>query len=134
MLRTDALRVKQVLINLIDNSIKFTPAGGTVSVRAHLQEDGQFAIAVEDTGIGISSEEMETALSPFGQIDCDLNRKYEGTGLGLSISKRLAGLLGADFTIESQSGRGTTVTLRFPQERVCESTSEMFKAAQKLAS
>ena len=91
-------------------------------------------IIVQDTGIGISSDQMDTALSPFGQVDCDLNRKYEGTGLGLSISKRLAGLLGADFTIESQIGQGTSVTLRFPQERVCKSTFETIEGGRKLAS
>jgi len=119
LLRIDVLRLKQVLINIMGNSIKFTPSGGKVSIRARAESDGQLALVVEDNGIGIAPDQLEKALSPFGQVDGDLNRNYEGTGLGLTISKRLAKLLGVHFKIESQVGCGTAVTLRFPAELLC---------------
>src|SRR6185312_12603565 len=84
----DRRRVKQVLINLIGNAVKFTPPKGRVEVRV-TRCDGGIAIAIADTGIGIAAEDIPKALERFGQVDSALSRKYEGTGLGLPLSKRL---------------------------------------------
>jgi signal transduction histidine kinase/sensor domain CHASE-containing protein len=105
----DERAVKQVLINLLSNAIKFTPAGGRVELECRLAEDG-VAFVVRDTGIGISAQDIETALAPFGQIDSHLSRRFEGTGLGLPIVKGICELHGGSLLLESVVGRGTTVT------------------------
>jgi signal transduction histidine kinase len=116
-LRADARRLRQVLVNLLSNAVKFTPAGGTVTVRVADRPDGM-EITVADTGIGMAPEDIPIALERFGQIDSRLARKYEGAGLGLPLSKRLVELHGGTLAIESQVDAGTTVTVRFPPERV----------------
>ncbi|MDP2125231.1 MAG: HAMP domain-containing sensor histidine kinase, partial [Parvibaculum sp.] len=116
-MRADHRRVRQVLLNLLSNAVKFTPPGGDVHVTTAI-EDGGLVIRVIDTGIGIAAEDIPVALERFGQIDSDLARKYEGTGLGLPLSKCLMEHHGGTLEIESESGRGTTVSLRFPEERI----------------
>ncbi len=119
----DSRKVKQILLNLISNAVKFTPKGGKVTVSAGLNERGELVIKVADTGIGIAPENIGRALSPFMQIDSSLSRKYEGTGLGLPLSKALIELHGGQLTIESQLGTGTTVTVTFPTTRVVTGTN-----------
>ena len=116
-LRGDELRLKQILINLLSNAIKFTPDFGTVTVRAALDADGGIVLAVADTGIGMSAEEIPRALALFGQLDNDLTRTHEGTGIGLPIARGLTELHGGRLAIASAPGQGTTVTLHFPAER-----------------
>ncbi|MHA1113186.1 MAG: ATP-binding protein, partial [Alphaproteobacteria bacterium] len=116
-MRADERKVKQALINLLSNGVKFTPEGGRVAVRAAVAADGGITLTVADTGIGIAKADMDKVLAPFGQADSVLERKYEGTGLGLPIVRSLVELHGGDFRIESQPERGTVVTLRFPPER-----------------
>ncbi len=116
-IHADHRRVRQVLLNLISNGVKFTPPGGEVRVAASV-ENGSLVIRVTDTGIGIALEDIPTALERFGQIDSDLARKYEGTGLGLPLSKCLMEHHGGTLQIESEPGRGTTVSIRFPEERI----------------
>ncbi|WP_421780802.1 PAS domain-containing sensor histidine kinase [Kiloniella litopenaei] len=111
----DERRIKQVLINLISNGIKFTLSGGSITITTHTSDRG-LELSVMDTGIGMSSSEIPKALAPFGQVDSSLSRKHEGTGLGLPLSKRLTELHGAQFLIESAPNVGTTVTLVFPIE------------------
>ncbi|MEH6633570.1 MAG: PAS domain S-box protein [Halopseudomonas aestusnigri] len=111
----DEKRIKQVLINLISNALKFTPAGGRITVSSYVTNRG-LELSVMDTGIGMSASEIPKALAPFGQVDSSLSRKHEGTGLGLPLSKRLTELHGAEFLIASELGVGTTVTLVFPIE------------------
>ncbi|WP_417455636.1 PAS domain-containing sensor histidine kinase [Kiloniella sp.] len=111
----DERRIKQILINLISNAIKFTLPGGNITIASHVSGRG-LELSVMDTGIGMSSSEIPKALAPFGQVDSSLSRKHEGTGLGLPLSKRLAELHGAEFLLESEPGVGTTVTLVFPIE------------------
>ncbi|MFD2206555.1 PAS domain S-box protein [Kiloniella antarctica] len=111
----DERRIKQVLINLISNALKFTPSGGSVTVSSYVTGRG-LELSVMDTGIGMSESEIPKALAPFGQVDSSLSRKHEGTGLGLPLSKRLTELHGAEFLIASKLGVGTTVTLVFPLE------------------
>ena len=118
----DSRKVKQILLNLISNAVKFTPKGGRVTVSAGLNERGELVITVADTGIGIAPENIGKALSPFMQIDSSLSRKYEGTGLGLPLSKALVELHGGQLKIESQLGAGTTVTVTFPTTRIIAGT------------
>jgi signal transduction histidine kinase/sensor domain CHASE-containing protein len=103
----DERAVKQVLINLLSNAVKFTPAGGRVELECRLIAGG-VAFFVRDTGIGISAEDIETALAPFGQIDSHLSRRFDGTGLGLPIVKGICELHGGGLQLESEVGRGTT--------------------------
>lgn len=117
LLRADKRRVKQILLNLLSNAVKFTPEGGTVEVKAHLDDAGGIEICVHDTGIGMSKEEVQRALMPFEQIDSGLNRKYEGTGLGLPLVDRLARLNGGRLEIESEPGQGTRACIRFEPSR-----------------
>jgi PAS domain S-box-containing protein len=114
----DERKLKQVLINLLTNAIKFTPAGGEIMLRSRLALDGDLLVEVADTGIGIAPEDIPTALSPFGQVDGKLSRKYEGTGLGLPLSRALVELHGGSLSILSDLGRGTTVTVRLPSARL----------------
>ncbi len=113
-IETDPVRLRQILINLIGNSIKFTENGGVrlvvrfvaVGERAHLQFD------VIDTGIGMTPEQVESLFSPFTQADSTTTRRFGGTGLGLTISRQLANMLGGDLTIESTvPGKGTQFRL-----------------------
>ncbi len=116
-LQADARRLKQILLNLMSNAVKFTAASGRVVVRAVVQPDG-LSIAVEDTGIGIAASDLEKALRPFGQIDSRMARKYQGTGLGLPLTKSMIELHGGRLTLESEVGRGTTATVWLPRDRV----------------
>jgi signal transduction histidine kinase len=117
-LRADERRVKQVLLNLLSNAVKFTPAGGEVKLSWRMEKDGRLALAVADTGIGMSKRDVVRALEPFGQADTSIAREHGGTGLGLSLVKGLMELHGGSVEIDSHKGKGTTVTVRFPPERV----------------
>jgi len=115
----DERKLKQILINLLSNSVKFTPAGGAIRMNAALDPaDGDLVITIADTGIGIAPEDITRVMEPFGQVDNPINRKFRGTGLGLPLTKGLVELHGGSFAIESTPGVGTTVTLRFPARRL----------------
>jgi signal transduction histidine kinase len=114
----DKRKLKQILVNLLSNSVKFTKPGGRITLRAWVDEEGGFAFQVADTGIGMAPEDIPKALQKFRQVDGDLNRKYEGTGLGLPLAKALAELHGGTLHMESELGRGTAVTVRLPPDRV----------------
>jgi PAS domain S-box-containing protein len=118
LLRADATRLKQILLNLLSNAIKFTEAGGSVTVAVRRGADGSVGFAVSDTGPGMTPREIETALEPFGQVEASFSRRHEGTGLGLPLAVRLAELHGGSLTVESEKGRGTTVTVTLPPSRV----------------
>jgi CheY-like chemotaxis protein len=113
--RTDPVRVRQVLLNVVGNAVKFTEQGGVrVSVRA--QQDGgeiRFSIEVRDTGPGIAPDDLERVFEPFMQSGADHAQRRGGSGLGLSISRQLAGLLGGSLSVRSQPGRGSTFTFEF---------------------
>jgi PAS domain S-box-containing protein len=117
-LRADGRRVKQVVLNLLSNAIKFTPAGGSVTVSARRHDRDGMEIAVRDTGIGIATADIPKAMARFGQVDSALHRKFEGTGLGLPLAKSLMELHGGSLELTSEPGRGTTVTVRFPADRI----------------
>jgi cell cycle sensor histidine kinase DivJ len=109
----DKRAVKQILINLLSNGVKFTPRGGDVRIVVTAQRNG-LDIAVSDSGIGISAADLEKLGKPFEQVEGEHVRSKEGTGLGLALVKALASLHGGDATIESVLGEGTTVRVRLP--------------------
>jgi GAF domain-containing protein len=116
-LTADQMRLRQALLNLMSNANKFTERG-TISIDARQrQEDGRdwFSIAVTDTGIGMTAEQMGKLFQEFSQADTSTTRKYGGTGLGLAISKRFCQMMGGDITVESKVGRGSTFTIRLPR-------------------
>ncbi|HVY13332.1 MAG TPA: ATP-binding protein, partial [Alphaproteobacteria bacterium] len=117
-LRGEEKAVKQILVNLLTNAIKFTPEGGDITVQGSINASGGMVLAVIDTGIGIAPEHMHLVLAPFGQIESALSRKNQGTGLGLPLTKALTELHGGTLEIASEVGKGTTVTVTFPPDRV----------------
>lgn len=119
LLSADGRKLKQILVNLLSNAIKFTDRGGKVTFRAACGPDSGFLFEIADTGIGIAAEDIPKALSQFGQVDSDLNRKYEGTGLGLPLTKALVDLHGGSMDLQSEVGVGTTVLVRLPATRIC---------------
>jgi two-component system cell cycle sensor histidine kinase PleC len=116
-LRADERKVLQIWMNLASNAVKFTPAGGEVTLRAGLDPDNGVWLAVRDSGIGMSAVEIARALEPFGQIDNLYNKKHVGTGLGLPLVKAIAELHGGRLELDSEPGRGTTVRVSFPPDR-----------------
>ena len=112
-IRADQVRLRQILLNLLSNALKFTPSGGDVCVSVQVC-GSEMIFAVRDTGIGIALSDIPKALEPFAQIDSSLSRKYDGTGLGLPLTKRFAELHGGHLAIESAPGEGTTVTVTLP--------------------
>jgi GAF domain-containing protein len=116
-MHADQMRLRQALLNLMSNANKFTERG-TISVDARQgQENGRdcVTIAVADTGIGMTPEQMGKLFQEFSQADASTTRKYGGTGLGLAISKRFCQMMGGDITVESEPGRGSTFTIRLPR-------------------
>jgi signal transduction histidine kinase len=111
----EASKLRQVFINLLSNAVKFTEAGG--SVELDVADDGQtISVRVIDTGIGMSPQDVMVALTPFGQVDNRLERKYEGTGLGLPLAKSFVELHGGTIDIDSQVGTGTRITVRLARQ------------------
>jgi PAS domain S-box-containing protein len=117
-IQADERRLKQIFLNLLSNSVKFTPDGGKVVFAAAAPAGDGVTIEVRDTGIGMSADEIPRALAPFVQIDSALARQYDGTGLGLPLTKSLVELHGGTLKIESTPGEGTVVRLHFPKERI----------------
>jgi two-component system cell cycle sensor histidine kinase PleC len=114
LLLSDPLRLKQIIINILGNAVKFTPEWGRIRVEANNQFEGFVTINISDTGPGMSPEDIETAMSPFGQVDSGFNKRHEGTGLGLPIAFALAKLHNGDLQIQSAPGAGTRVTIHIP--------------------
>jgi len=123
LIYADERRVKQVMINLLSNAIKFSPKGEQVSVNVRLTEEGSLTIAVADTGVGMDEEEVDKALSVFGQVDSGLNRKHEGSGLGLPLTKGLVERHGGTLEVKSKKDHGTLIMVTFPKERVARNMS-----------
>jgi len=113
---SDKQRVQQILINLVNNAIKFTEIG-SVSIDCCIINDN-VQIKVKDSGIGIEKDQMELLFKPFTQIDTGLTRKHEGTGLGLSICKKLLDMLGGSIEVDSEFGTGSTFTVKLPINKI----------------
>lgn len=123
----DPFRIKQILLNLGSNAIKFTPEG-SVSIKASVVPKDEifvFEVQVEDTGIGISRDKLEKIFEDFSQADSFSARKYGGTGLGLAISRRLSRMLGGDLLVQSELGKGSCFTLNIPLAQSFEEVTEL---------
>ena len=112
--RGDEAKLAQILINVVSNAIKFTSGGGRIVISAERTKPGGVAVHVLDSGVGMSEEEIEIALRPFGQVDGSRSRWREGTGLGLPIARALTELHGGALEIDSRPGEGTEVTIILP--------------------
>ncbi len=121
-MRGDKRKLKQILLNLVSNAVKFTDPGGTVTQKAWCDSTGGHVLQVCDTGVGMAPEDLPKAMSQFGQVrDLD-GGSNEGTGLGLPLAQALVELHGGELQLESTLGVGTTATARFPPDRVCRGT------------
>lgn len=119
-IRAEELAIKQILINLLNNAIKFSKDDSTIIISAGVHEK-EFIISVSDGGIGMRPEDIDKALSPFGQLDTSMNREGSGTGLGLTLVKQLTELHDGRIVIDSVLGEGTTVRIHLPAERILNS-------------
>ncbi|NOZ42046.1 MAG: hypothetical protein GXP02_02600 [Alphaproteobacteria bacterium] len=113
-LQSDERMLRQIFLNLLSNAVKFTPKGGRITLSAQARENGTMEITLADTGIGMSEDGLKIAMRTFGQVDSYLVRTQQGTGLGLPLVKVFVELLGGDFSIQSEIGVGTEITLIFP--------------------
>ena len=116
-LRADERLVRQILLNLVSNAVKFTEANGRVEVVGRLEPDGRIALVVADTGIGMERSDIARAMEPFVQLNDRYDKSHGGTGLGLPLVKSMVRLHGGTLTIDSMKGHGTTVSVRFPEAR-----------------
>jgi len=116
--------IRQIMINILGNAVKFTPAGGSVTISCANTDDNGYAVIVQDTGIGMTEKEVEQALTPFGQVQNKLTAKHNGTGLGLPLAKAMLELHGGTLAISSLPGHGTRIVLNFPPSRICSARRE----------
>lgn len=113
----DPTNLGRLLDKLIGNAVKFTARGGVViTVKRHVNRDAPASIVVQDSGIGIATEQLDTIFEPFAQVDETKSRRYEGAGLGLPIARALARSMGCCLKVESESGKGTRVAVGFPED------------------
>lgn len=112
--RGDQMRLKQVMVNLLSNALKFTPAGGEVTLSIRREQEGKVRFSVKDTGIGVSHEDEERIFRSFEQADPSVARQYGGTGLGLAISSRLVRMMGGEIGLDSQVGKGSDFFFTLP--------------------
>jgi two-component system, cell cycle sensor histidine kinase PleC len=118
----DKRKIRQILINLLSNSVKFTPENGTITISARLDQQHNMVLVVSDTGIGIAEQDIPKALSVFGQVH--RSKSHEGTGLGLPLCKMYAELHDGKLVLTSKVGEGTTVRVIFPHQRVIPSKKD----------
>ena len=110
----DPLRLRQILINLLSNAVKFTPEWGRIRLEAKVDNLQLVQISITDSGVGMTAEEIATAMRPFGQVESGFSKRHEGTGLGLPIAHALAQLHGGELTVNSKKGAGTRVSFTIP--------------------
>ena len=128
-LMADPIQLAQIAINLLSNAVKFTPEGGEIQLEVYQDIGGEIVLSVADTGIGMSPDEVMSALQPFVQIDNSLTKSYAGTGLGLPLATKLAELHGGSLAVESAKGIGTTVRVRLPARRIVKTPAALEPAA-----
>jgi signal transduction histidine kinase len=121
--------LRQVFVNLISNAVKYTPDGGHVTVGSRLSDKGELEVEIADTGIGMSPQDIILALQPFRRINNELSSRTKGTGLGLPLSKSMIEMHDGTLRIESAPSEGTSVTVRFPAERVTLTTLELLETS-----
>lgn len=129
----EAQAVKQMLINLVSNAVKFSPENAVMTIHSEIDSNGKLRLSITDTGVGLHEDEIEKALSPFGQLNTEHSRSKSGTGLGLTLVKSLMRLHGGELELVSQKGVGTTVTLVFPAERVTHNKKRQAQAEVQAA-
>ena len=110
-IESDPRVIKQIVLNMLSNAVKFTPADGLVTLRISQDQASQIVIEVKDTGIGIAKEDLEKIMKPFGQIRSGLSERYKGSGLGLPLIAEFTKLLGGSFHLQSEPGEGTQVKI-----------------------
>jgi signal transduction histidine kinase len=115
-IRADKRKIRQILLNLLSNAVKFTPEEGSITMQAKMDRSGGILLSVTDTGIGIPEDEIQKALSVFGQVH--RSQSHEGTGLGLPLCKMFTELHGGRMSLSSKVGQGTTVSIALPADRV----------------
>jgi two-component system cell cycle sensor histidine kinase PleC len=118
LVRADSRALRQILLNLVSNAVKFTPEGGTVTIVFRGEHGRGASFAVADTGIGIAKPDIGKLMQPFSQVDSVYARNHQGAGLGLTLVRAFTDLHGGTVRIESVPGRGTTVTVTLPANRV----------------
>jgi signal transduction histidine kinase len=118
LVRMDPVHLRQIVINLVSNAIKFSKAQGVIAIDSQMAPDGGVTLRVTDTGIGIPSESIDKLFVPFSQVDSAYSRKHDGVGLGLSICRSIMNAYGGKISLQSAVGMGTMVTLQLPAERV----------------
>jgi signal transduction histidine kinase len=128
LLRGDLRKVKQIILNLVTNALKFSPSGSDVEILLR-SEAGGAVIEVTDHGVGMDPHEVELAMTRFGQVSGPWTRDHAGTGLGLPLAIGLAELHGAALAITSTKGGGTTVTVAFPASRSLPAVPEAARSA-----
>jgi two-component system cell cycle sensor histidine kinase PleC len=132
----DGQKLKQVVINLLANAVKFTPSGGSIRITAMVTRDGAPSLVVEDSGIGMAPDEMEKVLKPFERAESQASLALEGTGIGLPLSKSIVERHGGTLHLASELGRGTTVIVRLPPDRLrfCTAkSSDLFSQEPRLS-
>ncbi|SFX28705.1 Signal transduction histidine kinase [Pseudomonas sp. NFACC49-2] len=130
----DPRHLEKILLNLVSNAIKFTPAGGTVHLAVSALDDDRFEFAVHDSGIGIAPDKLPLLFQRFSQIDNSATRHYSGTGIGLALVKDLAELMGGEVGVDSEPGRGSCFFVRFARGAEPDSVSSEASAMQELPS
>jgi signal transduction histidine kinase len=118
-LQGDQRLIRQILINLVTNAVKFSRTGGVVDINARMLDDGRMQIRISDQGVGIPKDKIQQAMEPFGQVsDRPENSHYQGTGLGLPLAKAMVELHDGTLGLESEENKGTTVFVAFPAYRI----------------
>jgi signal transduction histidine kinase len=117
LLRADELKIKQVVLNLVSNAVKFTLPGGHIKIAGRYDPEAGLTLTVSDTGIGIAPDDITRVLAPFEQVDSSFSRSHQGTGLGLPLVKAIVELHGGNLVVDSEVGVGTCVSVSFPPDR-----------------
>jgi len=126
----DSRRIKQIMINLMSNAVKFTPENGNITVNARLKKSRELEITIQDNGIGMDENQIKQALKIFGQIESGFNRSYEGTGLGLPLVKALVDMHEGSFDLKSKTGVGTRAIVTLPENRIYSDDNKQLNMSQ----